>query len=165
MILEYFKVFFFVIYLCSISKIISTMPRNIYSFLSLSFSCSGISISSYLRSIATFGNIYIYLSSRLFLHTVIFLSFYHCKKKLDHIVFPSRSFVSNLLFFIPLTYIQQFLKYITLYVTNILNLSLTRLNLINPIFEYPFLYFGIYLVYLWCHFLSSFYSINKSNCL
>ena len=36
---------------------------------------------------------------------------------------------------------------------------------INSIFEYPFLYFGLYLVYLRCHFLSPSYSINKSNYL
>ena len=58
------------------------MPRNIYLFLSLSLSL-----------------VLEYLSlpiSSLSLRPVQFISFYHCKKNLDHIVFPSRSFVSNL---------------------------------------------------------------------
>ena len=40
-----------------------------------------------------------------------------------------------------------------------------RQSKINPIFEYPFLYFGLYLVYLQCHFLSPSYLMNKSNYL
>ena len=66
--------------------------------------CQGISISfypsvyllfwnSYLQSIPTFSNICIFLSPRLFLHPVKSISFYHCEKNLDHIVFPFRSFV------------------------------------------------------------------------
>ena len=71
-------------------------------------SCSGISISSCLQSILNSGDVCIFLSPRLFLHPVIFISFYyiyvyHCKKT-DHIVFPFRSSVSNLLIFKPLTY-------------------------------------------------------------
>ena len=34
---------------------------------------------------------------------------------------------------------------------------------IHPIFENPFLYFGLYLVYLRCHFLTSFYLINNTS--
>ena len=101
------------------------MPRNIYHFLSFSLS---LPIS---KSIPTSDNICIFLSSRLFLQPVKFIFFYHCKKNLDHIVFPSRSFISNLLIFIPLTHISQFYKYITLYIINILNLSLMRITLKN----------------------------------
>ena len=88
---------------------------NIYLFLSL--------VYPYVR------NICIFLSTRLFLTLVIFISFYHCKKNLCHIVFPFRSFVSNLLIFKPLSYVSQFHKYITLLINNILNLSLTSITL------------------------------------
>ena len=64
----------------------------------------------YLQSIPTSVNVCIFLSPRLFLHSVMFTSFYHFKINLDHIVFPSRSFVSNL--FISILYIHIFNNFI-----------------------------------------------------
>ena len=56
--------------------------QGIFLFLSLGLSLSGISISFYLQSIPRSGNICIFLSPRLFLQPVKFISFYHCKKKI-----------------------------------------------------------------------------------
>ena len=111
-------------------------PQNAMSFYPKLYSpCQGISIyfypsvyllfwNIYLQSIPTSSNICIFLSPHLFLHPVKFISFYQCKKNLDHI-----------------------------------------LSKINPIFKYSIFYFGLSFVYLRYHFLSSFYSINKSNYL
>ena len=157
-------------------------------YLSLSIpqfiSCSGISISSYIRSIFTSSNICIFLFPRLFLYPVKFISFYHCKRNLDHIVNKKKKnkhfkFVANAhntensactetrtltahLYRYIANEIHVAIHVYSSTIPNQLVLSLCQ-SKINPIFEYPFLYFALYLVYLRYHFLSSFYSINKSN--
>ena len=93
----------------AMSFYLQTYIHHSKQYLSLSIpqfiSCCGISISSYLQSIPMSVNICILLSPRLFLHPLKLIFFYHCKQNSDHTIFPSRSFVSNLLIFIPLTYI------------------------------------------------------------